>query len=412
MKILKLLFYLVLLTLPLGQFSKIPLPTGLPDVNLYLNDILLPILILGWLVYKLGVQKSVKLPPLWGWLAAFTAVAAISLLNGLRWVSVSQWLVGSFYLIRWVEYAFLYWVAWDLLQEAGNKKQEARNMINLLIYGTAAFAILGLMQFVFFPDFSKYVAHGWDPHYYRVLSTFFDPNFAGIFLVMGFLLITGVFLQTTKSRDDKSDRGNKGRVILGGLAALVLLAIILTFSRSAYLALATGVFIIGFLRSRRLLVIFLILGNLSILFIPRVQTRVQGILQPDVTARLRIEDWLKTAKIVQDNWLLGVGFNTFRYAQERYGFFRGERGVPQPSGHAGAGADSSFLFLWATTGILGLLGYLGMLGNFWLQAYRREGTIPLVLTAIIPAWVVHAQFVNSLFYPWIMEFVWILLALL
>lgn len=397
-RLLQLLFYLILLTLPLGQFGRIPLLAGLPDVNIYLNDILLPTLIILWLIYKLGVQKSLKLPPLWGWLAAFAGIAAISLLNGFRWVSPQQWVVGGFYLVRWLEYAFLYWVAYDLIKMGEIREKK---VIGVLIGVIGVFAVVGLLQFIFFPDFSKYVQHGWDPHYYRVLSTFFDPNFAGIFLVMGFLLITAVVL------------GDKGKQLFYWLVGLLsLVAILLTFSRSTYLALATGVFIIGFLRSRKLLVIFLILGVLSILFIPRVRTRVQGILQPDVTAQLRIEDWLKTAEIVQDNWLLGVGFNTFRYAQERYGYFRDKRGVPLSSGHAGAGADSSFLFLWATTGIFGLLGYLGMLGNFWFKAYRRKSVVALALIAIIPAWVVHGQFVNSLFYPWVMEFVWILLALL
>lgn len=405
-KTIRLLFYLILLTLPLGQFSRIPLPTALPDINIYLNDVLLPILIILWLGYKMGVQKSLKLPPFWGWLAAFVGITGISLLNGLRWVSVSQWLVGSFYLIRWVEYTMLYWVVYDLFKR---REIGERRVIGVMIGAIGVFAAAGLLQFIFFPDFSKYVQHGWDPHYYRVLSTFFDPNFAGIFLVMGVFLIISIVLGEGVEKRYKEKKKN---LFYGLVVLLILVAILLTFSRSTYLALVVGIGVMGFLRSRRLLIIFLILAVLSILFIPRVRTRVQGILQPDVTAQLRIEDWLKTAKIVQDNWFLGVGFNTFRYAQERYGFFRDVRGVPQPSGHAGAGADSSFLFLWATTGIFGLLVYLGMLGNFWLRAYQKRGIIPLALTAIIPAWVVHAQFVNSLFYPWVVEFVWILIALL
>jgi len=61
------------------------------------------------------------------------------------------------------------------------------------------------------------------------------------------------------------------------------------------------------------------------------------------------------------------------------------------------------LFVWATTGVLGLLVYL----RFWLKAVRSKN---LIVTASVTALFAHAVFLNSLFYPWVMAWLWTLLA--
>ncbi|MBM4402620.1 MAG: O-antigen ligase family protein, partial [Candidatus Cloacimonetes bacterium] len=444
MKTIRLLLYLLLLTLPLGQFSKISLPIGgISDVSVYLNDILLPLLLGIWFFYKLGVKKSLKLPPLSGNIFLFAAIAGISLFASLTWVGISQFLVAALYLWRWMMYAGIYFVVWDLVKTQNSKlppaptcaspsasarrglrragKTQNYNLklktvydlrlpaflagltiIRMLLIAVSIFAIAGLIQFVFFPDFSKYIKHGWDPHYYRVLSTFFDPNFAGIFLTLGLLLLLSLQITPNKLRQNK--------LLFTLYSLLFTLPILLTFSRSTYLAFLVGVGILGLIKSRRLLFVLLLFSFSVFLFVPRARTRVSGAVNLDVTARARIENWQETLAIIKDNFLFGVGFNTFRYAQENYGYFRDARGVPQPSGHAGAGADSSFLFVLATTGIFGFFVYLILLFRLWLigrqKFHHADGlTKALGLTMVVsmPALVIHSQFVNSLFYPWIME---------
>ena len=60
---------------------------------------------------------------------------------------------------------------------------------------------------------------GWDDHYYRLISVLFDPNFTGLILVLGLILI---YFNRPRS---------------WWLYAIHLLALLLTYSRSSYLAL-------------------------------------------------------------------------------------------------------------------------------------------------------------------------------
>ena len=397
----KLTLYLILFILPLGQLTRLPIAGG--DVAVYLNDILLPLMLLFWLSYSLAIRKKLFLPPLATWIFVFVAIAFISLVNGVRYVGLSHSLVGGLYLWRFVMYASVYFVVYDLNRVT--KGSFTGNIVKLLLFGQAIFATLGLLQFVFFPDFSKFVTHGWDPHYYRVLSTFFDPNFAGIFLLLGLSLTLALW----------SFGRLRFRLLHLSSLTLMISAIILTFSRSTYLAFLIIIGIFGLLRSRYLLLIMVLISLMAFAFIPRVQQRVVEGINLDQTARARLVDWSKTFTVIQDHPILGVGFNTLRYIKDQYGFFRDERGVNQPGGHSGAGSDSSLLFVWATSGIFGLIAYLGLLLSLWWQGWQsyKQGqglaqALGLTLVVIIPTLLLESWFINSLFYPWIMLWTWVI----
>jgi len=68
----------------------------------------------------------------------------------------------------------------------------------------------------------------------------------------------------------------------------------------------------------------------------------------------RLNNYSTAIKIITGHPLLGVGFNSYRYVKEMY-IKPGLGNIPS---HADAGLDNSFLFILATTGIIGLLAYL------------------------------------------------------
>ena len=107
----------------------------------------------------------------------------------------------------------------------------------------------------------------------------------------------------------------------------------------------------------------------------------------------RAESWKTAWNIFSQNPILGVGFNTYRYAQ----------GASADS-HAGAGVDSSLLLVLATTGIVGFVIYLKYLKYLW-----KLGENDLVLSASLVALFVHSLFLNSQFYPHVMLWISLLL---
>ena len=79
------------------------------------------------------------------------------------------------------------------------------------------------------------------------------------------------------------------------------------------------------------------------------------------------------------------------------------------SSHACSGSDSSLLFILATTGVVGFLIFLRLVINV---AGSLNGSFEdIIFVASSTALLVHSLFSNSLFYPWIMGYMIILLVI-
>jgi O-antigen ligase len=137
----------------------------------------------------------------------------------------------------------------------------------------------------------------------------------------------------------------------------------------------------------------------SILLLPRPSG--EGVkLERVFSIEQRIDSWKLAITMFKDHPLLGVGFNTIRFAKREYG-------LPQDSwreSHSGAGFENSYLFVGATAGIIGFIAYIFFL---W-QCFRNSGLFTRIsLVAIM----VHSFFLNTLFFPWVMLWMWVLLGI-
>ena len=73
------------------------------------------------------------------------------------------------------------------------------------------------------------------------------------------------------------------------------------------------------------------------------------------------------------------------------------------------GIDSSLLFVGVTTGIVGLAVYLWLIVEQMKLVNRyRIKPFRVMFYATFAALLVHSLFVNSLFYPWVMIWIWVL----
>lgn len=383
------LFLAFLLSLSLGQLGRLPLPQK--EIGLYAPDILLTLTIFSYLFYLFQNKKSLPRISLFNPIFCFVFLGFISLVLSLRLFSKEEIFIGGLYLIRWLAYSFVYFLSFEIVRVFGKKL-----IVKFLVLTGIFLAFFGFLQLLFFPDFSPMVVLGWDPHYYRLLSTFFDPNFCGGFFVLSLSLLVSLYLF-------------EPRKILLFLSLVVYLALLLTYSRSSYFAFLLSMLVIGILKERKAALIALLVFFLSLQLNPRAKTRVEGAIAVDESASQRLTSWESAILVIKKHPLFGVGFNNYRYVQLKYGLVDPE----SLGGHAGAGVDSSFLFVWATTGIFGLLAYLWLLGKAAFLSYLKAKKDPLSL-AFISCFVgvlFHSQFVNSLFFPPIIAFFWTLLGL-
>lgn len=394
MRISKRVFILVLVLLPLGQLTRFEVA---PNVAIYHNDLLIPLLLLIWFFEAGAIRKKFFIPPFSLRLIVFTTVAFLSLLVGSQILTNSETLISGLFLIRFIEYAALYFIGYELAADSKFREKSAW----VLILAGFIVALLGFLQFIVIPDFAQLASEGgWDPHQYRLLSTFFDPNFVGGFLVFLTSYIIS-FLFWKKKQTEK--------IVLTIFGLSSLLAIVLTFSRSTYLAFFAMLFAFGSLRSSKIFLPLISLVAAVFILIPPVQSRLVQAINLDDSARARLISWDNAVTIANDNSFLGVGFNSYRFAQERYGFFQDAAG----GGHSGSGVDSSVLLVLATTGILGLLCYLWLLfGLLQLSFRQRHDMLSLAFLVGFLSLIVHSVFVNSLFYPQMMAIFWVGAALM
>lgn len=380
---LKYLFYISLAALSLGQFAVI---SKQGESTIYIFDILLAIFAITALIYFLGVKKSLKVPKYLLLFVFFSVAAFISLIPQFFLLDITTFSIAAFYFVRWCIYLLSGILIYNMLL---NKNISEKQLIYAFLYSGVFIAAAGFIQLILLPDFEVLdPVLGWDPHKNRLASTFFDPNFAGGYLTLCLALALG--------------QSKPKKYLLTGF--VLLAAVFLTFSRSSWAMFAIVILIYSLFKYRWLLIIAGFAAFLAYFAVPRVQTRITGTTDPADSAQFRLISWKNALEIAKDNRFLGVGFNNFRYAQKEYGFL----GADGLGGHAGAGTDSSFLLVLATTGLVGFLLFLiGYFYPVWDAVNRRSaGSYSLVLIAVVGGLLLHSQFVNSLFYPQIM-FLWI-----
>lgn len=389
---LRYLVYLTVFSGVLGQLVKFPFFSG----NFYPLDLLVILTVAFWLVVKLLSPKSLKtIPPFLVLLSLFIFWSLITLIAGKTQVNLMEFLSGSFYLIRFVFYALFSLVIWDLNK---NDEKFGKGIVRGLVLSSLLISLAGFIQLLVYPDLTLLAREfGYDPHRNRLVSTFLDPNFAGAYLVLSLILALSL----------------KSRPLLKLLiTGLLVIGLILTFSRSAWIMTAAALFLFGLIRSRRLLLFSLLIFFLAYFLIPRVQTRISGLTDPDDSAKLRFISWSRAWEIYRENPFLGVGFNLYRPAQERFGFFDFGANSTEVGGHAGAGSDSSFLLVLATTGPIGLLIFILLWGKILIDAFKKiNHPVSLALALSLFGLIFESQFINSLFFPQIMLWLWALAGL-
>ncbi len=386
-------FWVIMISMMVGQLVRLP-GGGV------ISDILVP-MYLGVFIF-VSREKIAVLPRyIWWW-----AVWLLWLLGGL-FLNLSHLPFGGeitsvLYWLRLALYTGLMipWAVW--LQES---RQETLKLAwNMLVSTGVLIAGLGFIQLILVPDFSFMAAYGWDPHQGRLLSTWYDPNFVGGLLGLVLLLVVARLVLLIQAG------GYQWRPILwlAGITGWLGLALILTYSRSALLATIIGLLCLTFLVSRKVLGVTIVMLVLVFSLNPRLQERVQGALELDVTASLRIQSWQQTLDDIADNPWMGIGYNTTRYQQV----------IPE-SLNSSSGRDSSLLTLWMTSGLIGVVGYVALIGYKGIIWINRLHTSPLLWERIMSsgalvAWITllsHSWFVNSLFYPHLMIPLFILLIL-
>lgn len=239
---------------------------------------------------------------------------------------------------------------------------------------------------------------GWDMHQNRLFSSFFDPNFAGAFLVL-ILIFTFILKDKIFPKDWK--------FVPFLFLALNLIAIIFTYSRGAFLMLLTSVVVYSIITKKWLITLGLIFVFIVSFIFLSTKFDLESTNLLRVTSIEKRIDSSKTAIEIWQKNPLGIGFNAYRYARIKYDFNLDKTNLIS---NAGAGVDNSFVFVLVTTGVIGLGVYLYLLYKIFRLGFdnMRKNKYALVLTLSLIGLVVNALTLNSLFYGYFMIWIFVL----
>lgn len=394
MGILKYFLVAALIVFPLGAVVRIQVA---PSVYVYPLDIVLfGVACVSLYGYVLHYKKLLAIPytkPL----LIFLAIALLSLVINLYQFSFAQIIIGSLYLGRFVVYTNLLFVFYFL-----KKNFIKKYFIGIFLSGLIV-VIIGFIQYFFYPNLRNLYYLGWDEHLYRMFSTFLDPNFVGC--AFSIILLLGLYiLQTSKKTKIKTPL-----LVLSILVAI--LAIFLTYSRSAYITTAVSLFIYFlFSKQKKLIIAGFIIFCLGIILLPKSYSGEGVKLLRTKSISDRVVADLHGIAIFTQNIPFGVGFDTYRYAQEKNGFL--DQKTWQDV-HSGAGVPNSYIFILATTGILGFIAYVyfwfSILRSIYRSNDKKNVYAQSFIFAVVGGVLVDALFENVLFYPSLMVLVFLLI---
>ena len=331
-----------------------------------------------FLLYCAWQQRTKKrvFPPLWPPIIAFGAAGLASILINAGGLPQFAQGAGLLYLVRFLWYAALYWAA-----ASGTFSQAS--LLGALWGSGVAIAVLGLVQYVLYPDLRNLYYLGWDPHYQRLFSTLLDPNFTGIVLVLSILAGCSLYL-----------KGKKVQIFAIAGQLILFAALLLTYSRSSYAAFVAAGVIAAFFTVRLRKFLAVLLGVFIILVVLLPKTGEGRNLLREASVSARVTNMRTGLELFSRSPIVGYGFNTLRYLSAI------------PTGpiisNAASGFDAIVVFVLATGGLVGFSPF------FWpIWQMVRLGKKDIWYLAALGAVVIHSLFVNSFFYPWVMAFVWI-----
>ncbi len=354
-----------ILLLPLGQLMRGNLIGG---GGILVSEVFMGLAV-GWGLCCGAYTKRIRQPAYAKTMIVFSVVLGLSYAVSVWWGG--EWRAGLYWL-RWLIYIGFFGLWWNGVHSW--LKVSISGLIRYVGYGLL---LGGILQYIFMPDMRWLHWFGWDDHYFRMIGLLLDPNYFGLLMVL-----FGWWAY-------QKERGKMRWATL----AVVMAALATTYSRTSY-AIAGLLALWVIVRRKQfgigLVGMALIIGYVYLL--PKPGGEGVNLLRTfSITART--QSWQTAWNAGWSHPLLGIGFNQYPrllVPNKMVDFY-----------HPTA-PDSSWLYLWATTGMMGIAAFGWMIWEWWKNASEMiRGSLVAIL--------LHSLTNNSFFYPWVLLWLWLLL---
>lgn len=238
----------------------------------------------------------------------------------------------------------------------------------------------------------------------RAFSFVQSPNILGAIMTLSSMISVGLFFYDKK-------RLNKLFYLVAFF--IMLLCLVFTLSRGAWIGFAISLFIFVLFKDKRYILPVLAIGMILVLFIPAVSSRVLYMISPEyIFSSLtggRMLRWIEGFNLFRENLLTGVGL----------GHFGGAVAMHYPNYFPKAFyMDNYFLKTAVETGILGVTSFFILLyamlsnifKNFKLKKNSPEGDMLLALFSGLFGVTIHCFFENIFEVPGMITLFWLVAA--
>jgi hypothetical protein len=251
--------------------------------------------------------------------------------------------------------------------------------------------LFGWLQYFYYPDLRHLTYLGWDDHINRLCGAFLDPGFTGILLTLASIFSIHKYLSERKNYYMFS-------------AIFLVFGVLFTYSRGSYLSLIAGVVMLIYFSKyslRKIILLGIPIFLFFLLILPRPGG--EGIrLERTYSVFARLTNYKETYEMWKSSPVFGIGFNNLcAYRLHKYP-------DAKLTSHSCSGADSSLMMILATSGLVGLISFT----RAFIRNVRRLKHLDesLLVYSSIGAVFVHSLFSNSMFYPWVVGWIALIVA--
>jgi hypothetical protein len=192
---------------------------------------------------------------------------------------------------------------------------------------------------------------------WRATSTSVDPNIFGGLLMIGILLLLGQLLASPSRK-----------AWLLGAPALALMgwALLLSYSRGAWVGLTAGIVVLAVVRYRRAIPVVVLAGLVAVVALGNTdfgKHLVSGFLVEDKASAMRLGEYKDALTFISEYPFFGVGFGTTPNG-----------GAITPEADVYVGVSNIYLLMALEIGLVGMAGFAVVIGTLGVSTARRYRT--------------------------------------
>ena len=190
---------------------------------------------------------------------------------------------------------------------------------------------------------------------WRATSTSVDPNIFGGLLMVGMVLLLGQLLDHAGSRTAWS-------LALPGLA-IIGWALLLSYSRGAWVGFAAGVAFLAVVRYRKALPVVVLAAIIAVLALGNTnfgQHLVSGFLIEDKASAMRLGEYKDAVNFISQYPFFGVGFGTTPSGS-----------AITPEADIYVGVSNIYLLMALEVGLVGIAGFAAVIGTAAVWSWKR-----------------------------------------